>query len=140
MKIALVFLLIIALYIEAVFTSLPIVLMALLLVTVFTKDTFVFGLSFIFGLLIDIFLVRHIGQSSLFFICSVLLVFLYERKFETKSLPFIVGASVVLSSAYFFVYPSPHPFLQIIISSIVASANFLLFSVILGQKTAKHLI
>ncbi len=140
MKFIAILLLIVALYVESIFTTLPVVLMTLVLITIFSKDHIVFSLAFLFGVLLDSLLVRHIGQTSVIFLFSVLLIFLYERKFETRSLPFVVGSSFVLSFFYLLFYQSPQIFLQIVTSSILTSFFFILLSAIAPARAAKRMI
>lgn len=140
MKFIAILLLIVALYVESIFTTLPVVLMALVLITIFSKDHFVFSLAFFFGVLLDSLLVRHVGQTSVLFLFSVLLIFLYERKFETRSLPFVIGSSFVLSFFYLLFYQSPYILLQVVTSCIVTSFFFILLSAIAPVRTVKHII
>lgn len=85
---------------EGTIWQLPITLCLLLIFFIFTKKASVFPLAFIAGLTLDVFRVDPIGLRSIFLILFLFLVALYERKFEIRSLPFVLTASVLGSSLY----------------------------------------
>ncbi len=78
---------------ESTVTTLPLVLIFLGVYYIVTKNQAVFLLGFLRGVLLDISRLQTIGQSSIIFICFIFVLFLYQRKFETASLQFVVVSS-----------------------------------------------
>ena len=90
-----------ALILEGTLTLLPIVFLILLFFAVSNKNQFIFPLAFISGTFLDLFSLRIIGTTSIFFLIFFFLIFLYERKFEIKSPWFFAIAGVFGSTLYF---------------------------------------
>ena len=63
-------------------TTLPLVLIVLLCFSVVFKKPWVFVLAFFMGLILDLLQLRHLGQTSLFFIVFLIVVFMYDRRFK----------------------------------------------------------
>lgn len=105
MKLLLFFLLLgIAVFTEAVFWQMPITLCLLLIFFIHAKGNGVFFFAFIAGVVLDILHVDPVGLRSIFFLLFLLIIFLYERKFEVNTLPFVFGASVIGSFLYFLLF------------------------------------
>ena len=117
-----------AFLLEATVTTLPLVLLALLCLAVARRKSWVFSLAFISGILLDILLVRTVGITSLLFLIFLFIILLYERKYEIRTLPFVVISSFVGTLLYGMVFSLPFLFLQAVLSSIVTSIVFVLFS------------
>src|SRR6266700_5012533 len=81
--------------IEGTITTLPLVLIFLLLLAIRRRDEVVFVVAFISGLVLDILRLHTVGGTSLFLLCFLFLVLLYERKYEIDSLPFVILAAFV---------------------------------------------
>ena len=88
-------LLIIAVLLEGTITPTPLVWVVLLLIATMQRKTLGFFLGFVAGILLDIFILHPIGESSSIFMVFLFLVTLYERKYETQSLPFVSIASSI---------------------------------------------
>lgn len=127
MEKALIVLLIIAVILQGVATSLPLVLLILILLAVKVRSSDVFLLAFISGIVLDIILVHPLGASSVFFLIVLLVIFLYERKYELSSLIFVLSVTAAMSLVASFLFPTPQRFLQVILSIVI---NGLLFSMI----------
>ena len=65
----------ISLVLESTLTTIPLVLVVLLLMAVFKKSNLVFGLAFLAGLVLDLLALRNLGYTSLFLIIFLGLVF-----------------------------------------------------------------
>ena len=65
--------------------TIPLSLILLLNFAIATKKTSVFLAGFICGLILDILLLNPLGQTSIFFVVFLALVFLYERKFDIQT-------------------------------------------------------
>jgi len=116
-------LVVIALVLEGTLTSLPLVLLSLLLFRVVVRGNNGFLLAFLAGIILDIFLVRQPGQTSVYFLVVLFVIGMYEKKFEVNSLPFISLATLVTASVYLVIFPAPGSFIQAI--SITFLAGFL---------------
>lgn len=97
-------LLVVALFLETVVTTVPLVLLLLLSMIVLKRENVVFVYAFISGLLIDALSFQTLGVSSLFYCTFLFLVILYERKFEIATTYFILAASFFGSFFYIFLF------------------------------------
>lgn len=104
MFVVLILLLIIATFLEGTMVALPLVLVCLLCFATVQKDASIFLLAFFAGLLLDILTLHPPGLSSLFFILILFLVFLYQRKYEINSYPFIILASFIGSWIFLSIF------------------------------------
>ncbi|MCX6783188.1 MAG: hypothetical protein NTZ20_04345 [Candidatus Levybacteria bacterium] len=100
---------------EAMFFQIPITLILLLLLFIFYKETWVFLLALISGIIIDIILVKTIGLTSIAYLSFLFIIILYEKKFEISSRAFI---------GYFCFFAS------IVICLILGYSNIIMTSVI----------
>lgn len=117
-------LLFLAVLFEGVLTTLPLVLILLVVFYAVKRETWVFVAAFFTGVILDLILVRTIGTSSLFFVSFLFLEELYGRKFETQALPFVLLASFVGSIFYLLILGQTFIFQQSVISSIMALGVF----------------
>ncbi len=129
----LVLILFFAIILEAI-TTLPLILIVLLCLTIVFKRSWIFGLAFFMGLFLDLYLVRNPGQTSLFFIVFLIIVLLYERKFEIKTKPFVFLSTFVGTLFYLLLFNYDYIFAQAFASSIV---SLLLFRGLLIFKERK---
>ena len=113
---------------QACFFTVPFFLIALLLFSVFGKKNYVFLMSFFGGLLCDILTLRPLGATAIFLLIFSLIVVLYERKFEVKTLSFVGFSCFFGSFFYLLVFKYSFIFLQSIFASFVGIILFLLFS------------
>jgi cell shape-determining protein MreD len=84
-----VFFLFVAIFFEGSFIHLPLTLVFLLLMYIFTKSIDMFLVAFLAGLVLDTITVERIGISSLFFIIMIFLTSLYSRKYEIQTLAYV---------------------------------------------------
>ena len=110
-------------------TTLPLVLIVLLCVAVIFEKTWIFALAFFMGLLLDLFQLRNLGQTSLFFIVFLIVVLLYEGKFEIKTNPFVFLSTFVGTFFYLIFFGYNYVFGQALVSSIIAVLLFKALSV-----------
>ena len=82
MKFLAVILLSLALILEASLTTIPFILLVLLCLMVLTRESWLFALAFVFGLLLDLLTFKTLGFSSAFLTAILFLVLLYQSKFE----------------------------------------------------------
>lgn len=114
--------------IEATIIPLPLTLLVILLMSVFYEGETVFLVALIAGFILDGLAMRGLGSTSIFYLVFLFLVFIYESKFERKSLPFICLASCLGSWVYFLVFGSSVLWLQVGLSTIIGGTAFLAIS------------
>jgi cell shape-determining protein MreD len=81
-------------------TTIPFSIGLVILSAVLFRKSWVFFLALILGLFLDLGMMRILGYSSLILTFIVLMVFLYEKKFETQTVPFVF-ISIFLGSMLF---------------------------------------
>lgn len=113
--------------IEGSVTTLPLTLIFLLFLTVVKRQEWIFLLAFVAGILLDVFAFHPLGISSFYFVVFIFLLLLYQRKYETATMPFIGIAAFFGSCAYLFVTGQSAVFLQAIISTIIAGSAFVIY-------------
>lgn len=126
-KLYFLFIIVFAVILEGTITSLPIVLDVLLVFFIVKKRSRLLLPAFFSGIALDIFRVRPLGLTGIFFIVFILLVFLYERKFETATYPFVFFSSFLGGALYLFLFGSGQVLGQPLVSSIVAVLIFYIF-------------
>ena len=127
MRPILIFILFFATILEAI-TTLPLVLIVLICLAVVFEKTWIFALAFFMGLILDLFQLRHLGQTSLFFVMFLVTVLLYERKFEIKTKPFIFLSTFAGTFVYLLIFGYNYVFAQALASSVIAVLLFKLIS------------
>ncbi len=127
-----------AVMLETTVIQLPFVLLLLLVTTIFYRTEWIFIVGLILGIIIDGLTFRHLGETSLFYIIFLLFVFLYEQKFELKTVAFAALMSFVGSFFFFLVFGSQVFILQLIAATIIGSLFFLAFSRIKTPVAKKY--
>ncbi len=100
--------LVIAVFLEASFITLPITFISLLFIAVMTQKEEVFALAFFSGIFLDILTFHPIGLSSVYFLLFLLTVFLYRSKFEIKTLGFFALFGFIGSLGYLLINGSDY--------------------------------
>ena len=124
-----------ALLLEITLTTIPLVLISLICLTIIYKEEVLFVLAFIFGVFLDLALFRTIGLSSLFFVIFLFLILIYQRKFEIKTVSFLLVATVLGNFIYLWIF-SYHNLivLQTIASAIIGLIIFSFLKKINNKK------
>jgi hypothetical protein len=130
-------LLIISLFLEGTLASLPLVFVCLLCLTIVLRSSVLFLVAFLAGILLDVFALRSVGETSMFLLGAIFLLFLYQRKYEINSYPFVLLASFIGSLLYLFFFGYPYAFLQAILCTIFAAIvfTFIKMAIPASQKT-----
>jgi hypothetical protein len=110
--------------VEGVLTTLPLTLIFLLCLTVMKRREWIFLLALLSGVLLDIFSLRNVGITSLYFICYILLILLYQRKYETATMQFILIASFFGSVVYLALSGAEGIVFQSGLATLVATVAF----------------
>lgn len=117
------------LFLESSILMLPLVLLIILLFGVLYKQTWIFLAAFLLGIFLDILTFGRIGESSIFFLSVMGIVFLYERKFEIQSIPFISIFSFISTLIYGCIFASSFFFWQAIVMAILGGGMFYVLSI-----------
>lgn len=134
-------LILVAIFFECTITSLPLLLIILTVIVILRKDIWLSVFAFLGGLLIDVSAVRTMGISSIFLICWVFLILLYERKYEINKYPFVVISIFTGSLLYLFIKNSYSPVLQAVVSGVIGGIAFALLSLLnFRQKKENQLV
>ncbi|MDO8621375.1 MAG: hypothetical protein Q7R31_03825 [Candidatus Levybacteria bacterium] len=105
--------------------SWPIVLV-LVIFLAFDRKTWIFFLAFFGGIILDLMLFRLLGATSVFLATFIFLIFLYEKKFEIYTLPFVLTVSFIGSALYLVIFGYNYVFQQALASSLIAVLLFAL--------------
>lgn len=106
----------------------PFFLGLLLIFYIFNRSSSIFFAAFIFGLVLDIITLESLGKSSLFFLIFLFVISLYESKFETKTLPFVLLVSFFGSFIYLFILGQNNIILISFLSSLFCGILFLVIT------------
>jgi|SRR5947207_15648571 len=117
-----------ALLLESTIIQLPLVLLVLCTFAVIYRTEWIFPLGFIAGIWLDELLFRPVGSSSLFFLLFLFIIFLYERKFELRSIWFVVFISCIGSLLFLLLFGHTQLLLQVLVSVGMGLLLFFLFS------------
>lgn len=118
------FLLFASLFLEGIVTTLPLVFICFLCLTIFMRNPMLFVFAFIAGLFLDTFAVRTLGGTSIFLLVSIFLIFLYQRKYEINTYPFVLIASFIGAVVYAVVFGYGGAVIQASLSSLIAVILF----------------
>lgn len=110
-------------FLSLVVASWPIVFI-LLTFLAFVSKTWIFFLAFFMGIILDLMLFRFLGATSLFLTTFLFLIFLYEKKFEIHTLPFVLIVSFVGSALYLMIFGYNYVLQQALVSSLIAVLLF----------------
>lgn len=131
----------VALFSEGTLTTLPLTLLALIILLLQKREQWIFPLAFVSGILLDVMTMDRIGIRSIFFVFFLFFMVLYEKKYEIQTLPFVSVVSFFGSLIYLFLLSSKPLLLQSLTSCVIASMLFFLYSTYrkrLGRKPATY--
>ena len=113
-----------AVMLEGSVTSLPLSVLVIILSYIMLRSNIVFILAFVMGLLLDVMTLRNFGQTSLVLLGLLFLTFLYQRKFEIASLPFVFFSLLIGSYIYAKLLVLNNQFLQAMLIAILGSVIY----------------
>ena len=105
-------------------TTIPFSVGLLAVSTVLLQKSWVFFLALGLGLFLDLIMIRPLGYTSLMLTIFVFVLFLYERKFETRTVVFVFISTFLGSLIYLKVFDYQQIFLQSLINSLLAVLFF----------------
>lgn len=123
-KLAFFLLICLAILLEGTITSMPLVLDILIVFYITKRNSGIFILSFISGVVLDIFGVRVLGLTSIFFITFIFIILQYGRKFEIATYPFVFFSSLMGGLFYLWLFKYDDVFMQGVANSIIAVLMF----------------
>jgi cell shape-determining protein MreD len=112
---------------ESTIVSLPLVFLIILFAAVVLKNNDVFILAFFSGLFLDFLTLGTIGLSGLYFITVVMLIFLYQKKFEIESLNFVTITALMGSLGYLILTHSVSIFSEVLFSTFLVFLAFIFY-------------
>ncbi len=122
------FVLIIALFIaillEATIIRLPLVFILLLCYSILNRSSKVFISAFVIGILLDLFALRTLGSTSIYFLLFFALLLLYQRKYEIKTYTFVLVSAFTGSYLYLLFFGGDTSVLRSVLCSILAAVIF----------------
>lgn len=118
--------LVLFLTIVSTLTTIPIIVAVILCFIVVSKNPWVFLAAILGGLFIDLLMLRILGSTSLFLVIFTFMIFLYQRRFEIQTYPFVFIACFIGSIAYLRIFGGNQILIQSSTTSLLA---FLLFKV-----------
>ena len=130
MVIFLLVLLAISIFLEGTLTTLPLVFVCFILLTILLRSPIMFLLAFLAGILLDTFALRALGGTSIFLLTAVLLIMLYQRKYEINSYPFVLISSFLGSLLYLIIFTYQNVFLLAGLSSFIAVILFAIIRIV----------
>ena len=120
-------LLFVSLFLEGTLISLPLLVAAVVLSSVMFRSGLYIFIVFLLGIIFDIVSVQRIGQTSIFLLGIVGAIELYDKKFEVRTLPFVLFACAVSVTVYLLIFGSYAFFIQLITSVLFSGVLYLLF-------------
>src|SRR5258708_2181014 len=97
-------LLFLSVFLEGTVTNLPLVVVCLLCLNILQRDPLIFIYTFLAGIFLDAFALRVLGMTSIYLLIVVFLIFLYQRKYEINTYPFVLIASFLGSLVYLLLF------------------------------------
>lgn len=117
---------IVSLSLQGSVTTIPLVLILLINLAIAAKDSSVFLIAFVCGLILDVMLGNTLGITSIFYMSIIVVIFLYERKFDIQTYPFVFFSSFLGSFLYLILFGARFVFLQSLFTAAVSILFFFL--------------
>lgn len=133
-----IFFLIFSILFEITLTTLPLVLVVILFSAVVLRRNVVFALAFLSGLFLDLLNLGQLGSSSIFLTFFVLIIFLYQKKFEINNLNFILVFTFIGSNFYLRLQNTNYIILQSIIITLISGASFFVYKLSEVNKSKEN--
>lgn len=117
----------VAILLETSIIQLPFVLLLILVTTIMYKSEWVFIAGIFLGLLIDGLSFRHLGYTSIFYTVFLLFIFMYEQKFELRTIAFAALMSFIGGFFYFLIFGYQILIIQVILTTLAGVLLFFIF-------------
>lgn len=119
------------LWLESTLTTLPLILIAVTIFFILYKQIWILWIAFIGGLVLDAGLIHPLGSTGIFIVLWLLIILLYERKYEIDSYPFIIISSFIGTAIFLFAFNYREVWIQAIISTII---SLIIYSILRNKK------
>lgn len=116
-----------AILFEGTVVTVPLIIGLLGSIAVFNKSAAVFLLGFFSGVLVDTVSLHLLNFSSIYFLIFLLLIFLYERKFEVQNMWFVFLATFIGSLGYLGILRYHSFFWVSLINAVLGIGIFFIF-------------
>ena len=110
---------------ETTITTIPLILIVVLIMAVVSKKSWIFSVAFAEGIFLDLLSFDVIGKTSVFFTFFLLIILLYDKKFEIRTVHFVLISSLLGSLFYLILFNYQNSIMQTISSSVIAVILFL---------------
>ena len=110
---------------ETTITTIPLILIVVLIMAVVSKKSWIFSVAFAEGIFLDLLSFDVIGKTSVFFTFFLLILLLYDKKFEIRTVHFVLISSLLGSLFYLILFNYQNSIMQTISSSVIAVILFL---------------
>lgn len=121
-----VLLLLFSILIQVTLTPFPWIVIVLLLWFVFSPSAFILITTFVVGIVFDMLTLTPIGQTSMVLLTLLFGVYLYQRKFEADTIPFVFLTTTGASFLFVLHVGFGNAFVQAILAGVLATGFFLL--------------
>jgi cell shape-determining protein MreD len=132
------FILLIAVLMESTFITIPLCLILLINFLVIDRKSWVFPAAFFSGMMLDILLLRYLGSTSLFFVTLLFIINLYEKKFETSNIYFVLSASFVGSFFYLIIFGIRLSLPQSIVAAFLGAVIFYIMTLLSRRENLDY--
>lgn len=119
-------------FLESVWIHIPLTLIVLLVMAIYLKKEWVLFVALLAGIFLDSVSFRPLGVSSIYFCCCLLLIFLYEKKFEIQTVAFVAGATAIATLGYLLLFGFGNIIFQLAASVAIAVG---IYGGVIGWKT-----
>lgn len=102
------------------------------------RNSWVFAGALVGGLVLDSLSIDRIGVSSMYLLVFLLLIFLYERKFEIQTREFVFLTALVGSVGYLLIVKGEIATLSGFLSALIAVSIFEVVTRFSSQKLEEH--
>lgn len=119
----------------SIITTIPVSIGLLTIMTILFRKSWVLFLAFGLGLFLDLITMRVLGSTGPVLTAIVFLIWLYERKFETRSIVFVLISTFFGSLIYLIFFDYQQIFLQALINSLLTVIFFKLLWLKLGPRS-----
>src|SRR5688500_7183486 len=129
-------LLIFSIFLET-YSTFPFVLVLLVFLSIHLSKTQVLSFAFLGGILLDVFLFRQLGQSSIFFLIFSFLILSYQNKFEADTIAFVSLFSFIGAFFYMLFTNQENALLVSVTAALLSFAIYIIYKNKLGRKKKK---
>ncbi len=110
-----------AVIIEGSITTFPVSVLVVVLSYILLRSNLIFFLAFFMGLILDVMTFRTLGVTSMILLGLLFLIFLYQRKFEITSTPFVFFSLLIGSYIYARLVIPDNQLLEAVLIAILGS-------------------